>query len=86
MSDTNRSVQLQKMDRSLKLLIKEEEELYYCVAKTKALISFAVTAKLISAFVFAHAKLRLSHDAAHNKSACSLSKQNNICCIFVVAV
>ena len=26
-----------------------------CVAKTKALISFAVTAKLISAFVFAYA-------------------------------
>ena len=27
-----------------------------CVAKTKALISFAVTAKLICAFVFAYAK------------------------------
>ena len=35
------------------------------VAKTKALISFAVTAKLICAFVFAYAKSRFSHDAAH---------------------
>ena len=35
------------------------------VAKTKALISFAVTAKLISVFIFAYAKSRFSHDAAH---------------------
>ena len=35
------------------------------VAKTKALISFAVTAKLICVFVFACAKSRFSHDAAH---------------------
>ena len=35
------------------------------VAKTKALISFAVTAKLISVFVFAYAKRLFSHDAAH---------------------
>ena len=35
-----------------------------CVAKTKALISLAVTAKLICAFVFAYAKVRFSHDAA----------------------
>ena len=35
------------------------------VAKTKALISFAVTAKLIYIFVFAYAKSRFSHDAAH---------------------
>ena len=36
-----------------------------CVAKTKALISFAVTAKLICVFVFAYAKSRFSHDEAH---------------------
>ena len=36
-----------------------------CVAKTKTLISFAVTAKLICVFVFAYAKSRFSHDAAH---------------------
>ena len=35
------------------------------VAKTKALISFAVTAKLICVFVFAYAKCWFSHDAAH---------------------
>ena len=33
-------------------------------AKTKALISFAVTAKLICIFVFAYAKCLFSHDAA----------------------
>ena len=36
-----------------------------CVAKTKALISFAVTAKLICIFVFAYAKDWFSYDAAH---------------------
>ena len=35
------------------------------MAKTKALISFAVTAKLICVFVFAYARSRFSHDAAH---------------------
>ena len=34
------------------------------VAKTKALISFAVTAKLICDFVFAYAKCLFSHDEA----------------------
>ena len=40
----------------------------YCtirVAKTKALISFAVTAKLICVFVFAYAKSQFSHNKAH---------------------
>ena len=35
-----------------------------CVGKTKGLISFASTAKLICIFVFAYANGRLSHDAA----------------------
>ena len=35
------------------------------VAKTMALISFAVTAKLICAFVFAYADCWFSHEAAH---------------------
>ena len=35
------------------------------VAKTKALISFAVTANLICAFVFAFADCWFSHAAAH---------------------
>ena len=33
-----------------------------------ALISFAVTAKLICVFVFAYAKSRFSHDAAHTRT------------------
>ena len=36
-----------------------------CVAKTKALISLAVTAKLISAFVFAYADCWFSDAEAH---------------------
>ena len=35
------------------------------IAKTKALISLAVTAKLICVFVFAYAKSPFSHDGAH---------------------
>ena len=35
------------------------------VVKTKALISFALTAKLICVFVFAYAKCWFSHDTAH---------------------
>ena len=35
-----------------------------CVAKTKSQISFAVTAQLICAFVFALAKIRYSHNVA----------------------
>ena len=35
--------------------------------KTKALISFAVTAKLICVFVFAYTESRFSHDTAHVK-------------------
>ena len=41
-----------------------------CVAKTKALISFVVTAKLICIFVFAYAKRWFSHDAAHSMFQC----------------
>ena len=43
------------------------------MAKTKALISFAVTAKLICVFVFAYAKSWFSHDAAH--MACVIWKE-----------
>ena len=35
------------------------------MAKTKALISFAVTVKLICIFVFAYAVCWFSHEAAH---------------------
>ena len=37
------------------------------VAKTKALISFAVTAKLICVFVFAYVKSRFSHNEAQKQ-------------------
>ena len=47
--DTKRAAQAQEMALEL-----ERRDVYYlCTAKTKALISFAVTAKLICAFVFA---------------------------------
>ena len=63
-SDTNQAMQSQKMARGLKFRIKKEEGCTIRVAKTKALISFAVTAKLICVFVFANAKCWFSHDAA----------------------
>ena len=44
---------------------REERDCSIRVAKTMALISFEVTAKLICVFVFAYAKSRFSHDAAH---------------------
>ena len=46
-------MQQQKIARDLKFRIKEEEGFDY-VAKTKALISCAVTAQLICSFVFAY--------------------------------
>ena len=64
-SDTNRPVQAQKRATSLKFRIKVEEKSTIRVAKTKALISFAVTAKLICAFVFAYADCWFSHVVAH---------------------
>ena len=45
--------------------LKKKRQCTICVAKTKALISFAVTAKLICAFVFANADCWFSHEAAH---------------------
>ena len=46
-----------------------EKELYYLISKNKVLISCAVTAQLICAFVFTYAKFRFSHDAAHAMSS-----------------
>ena len=39
--------------------------MYYPYSEKRALISCTVTAQLICAFVFAYAKSRISHDAAH---------------------
>ena len=47
--------------------------------KKKALISFAVTAKLISVFVFAYAKCWFSHDGAlmHQKAAVGVANSED---------
>ena len=50
--------------------------------KTKALISFAVTAKLICVFVFLYAKCWFSHDAAHIVTIDLLFRQCQMLCIF----
>ena len=64
-SDTNRPVQAQKRARSLKLILVEEE--LYRLVKTKALISFAVTAKLIYTLIlFSPMQIvGFSHEVAH---------------------
>ena len=66
-SHTDRAVQPHKMARGLKFRIQEVEGSHYIrVVKTKVLISFAVTAKLICVFVFAYAKKKwFSHNVAH---------------------
>ena len=55
--DTNQAKQLQKMARGLKFRIEKVEGLYYLCSETKALISFAVTAKLFFCF-FSHMQLQ----------------------------
>ena len=42
-----------------------EEVLYYLFSENKDADQFCVTTKLICVFVFAFAKSRFSHDAAH---------------------
>ena len=65
-SDTNWAVWPQKMTGDCKFLIQQLEELCtILVAKTKELISFTVTEKLVCVFVFAYANYWFSHDAAH---------------------
>ena len=65
MSDTNRAVQSKKMVRGLRFVFKKKGDCTIRVAKTKALISFAVTAKLICAIVFAQAFCWFSCAVAH---------------------
>ena len=48
------------------------------MTKTKALISFPVTAKLICVFVFTYAKIKFSHDEAHFSSAYRMLSQNAV--------
>ena len=61
-SDTNLGVWPQEMARSLKYWKQRDCSIY--VAKMNVLISCAVTAQLILAFVFAYAKSRFSHGRA----------------------
>ena len=53
------------------------------LANTKALISFAVSAKLIWVFVFAYAKSRFSHNEAHNQLLHILFFQGRILVLIV---
>ena len=62
-SDANWPAQSQKMARGFRF--KKKRKCTIRVAKTKMLISFAVTAKLICAFVFAYADCWFSYVAAH---------------------
>ena len=55
-------------------------------AKTKALISFAVTAKLICAFVFAYANCRFSHAAAQYKMRLSWRNRKLMTVVNVVVI
>ena len=75
-SDTNRPVESQKRARSLKFWMLVEEELCYPCSKNKGADqlrgNFAVTAKLICAFVFAYADCWFSHEAAHMYEVCCI--------------
>ena len=64
---TNQPVQSQKQAIVLKFWIfkKKKRNCTICVAKTKAVISFTVTVKLVCAFIFAYANCWFSHAAAH---------------------
>ena len=59
---------LRKWLEAWNFVFRKERDCTIHVAKTKALISFAVTTKLICVFVFAYAKIRFSHVAAHMTS------------------
>ena len=63
-TNTTRAAQLMKMAKDLKFRIQAADVLNYLCSENKALISFAVTAKLICVYVFAYAKIGFSHDAA----------------------
>ena len=78
MSDTNQAVQSQKQARSLKFQIKKKRDCTIRVAKTKALISFTVSAKLICAFVFAYADCWFSHAVAQLSFQQGFSSHKNV--------
>ena len=57
--------------------------LFY-VTKTKVLISCAVTAQLIRAFVFPYAKSRVYHDMAQLMAVCQVAAGGAMFFVFVV--
>ena len=63
-SDTNGLYKRRKWLVAGNFGLRKKRSSSICEVKTKALISFAVTAKLICAFVFAQAKIRFAHDTA----------------------
>ena len=64
-TQTNLPITELEIARSLKFRMTEEEGLYYpCSEKKKAQFSFAVTAKLICAFVFDQAFCKFSYVVA----------------------
>ena len=73
-SDTNRAVQAQAGNFGSR----KKRHCIIRVAKSKALISFAVTAKLICAFVFACADCLFSDALAHIEANMSASRDNRI--------
>ena len=54
--------------------------------KTKALISFTLSAKLFCAFVFAYSKCWFSHDAAHLLPPLVFLNHNLFCMLYVYYV
>ena len=63
-SDTNRDVGPQKMAMACNFGFRKQKDCTIQAAKTKTLIGFPVTVKLICVFVFAFAKIWVSHVAA----------------------
>ena len=63
-SDTNWPVQSQKMAEAGNFDFRKQRNYTICVAKTKAMISFAITAELICSFVFAYTDCWFSHALA----------------------
>ena len=66
------------MARGLNFRFRKKRDCTIYVAKTKTLISFAVTAKLICVFVFAYAKWWFSHEAAHFSVVCRTKNVSNL--------
>ena len=75
-SDTNQAVQQLEMARGLKFVFRKKRDSTIKVAKTKVMISFAVTC----IFVFAYAERWFSHDAAHllGRLPCVLSARDEV--------